>query len=107
MPPRTPFVSRNAPYPKVSMMLLVMALLLLVQSAARAQAPDTSNGLSPSARLTVQQLTLLNSIPATDWKFHAGDVAHGESPDLDDSGWQSVSASSHAPTDAVWYRRWI
>jgi alpha-mannosidase len=107
VPPRTPFVSRNAPYPKVSMMLLVMALLLLVQSAARAQAPDTLNGLSPSARLTVQQLTLLNSIPATDWKFHAGDVAHGESPDLDDSGWQSVSASSHAPTDAVWYRRWI
>ncbi|MGA9185276.1 MAG: hypothetical protein WBZ32_08260, partial [Candidatus Acidiferrales bacterium] len=52
-------------------------------------------------------MTSLNSLPAADWKFHAGDVAHAESPDLDDSSWQSVSANSRAPMDAVWYRRWF
>ena len=36
-----------------------------------------------------------------------GDVAHGEAPGLDDSGWQTVTEKSHEPTDAVWCRRWI
>ena len=36
-----------------------------------------------------------------------GDVAHGEAPELDDSSWQTVAGKSHAPTEAVWYRRWI
>lgn len=86
--------------------LLGLASLPLA-GTANAQAPDPRSALSPAARQTIQQLGLLNSIPAADWKFHAGDVAHAESPDLDDSGWPTVSARSHAPTDAVWYRRWI
>lgn len=52
-------------------------------------------------------LKRLGNLPADDWKFHRGDVAHGESPDLDDSGWQTVQPHSEAPTDAVWYRRSI
>src|SRR5271156_2032253 len=74
---------------------------------AGAQAGEASANLSPEARRTVERLTLLNQLPAGDWKFHAGDVAHGEAPDLDDSSWQTVLAKSHAPTEAVWYRRWI
>jgi alpha-mannosidase len=83
-----------------------LALPLLAGSAL-AQAPDPLSTLSPAAHQTIQQLSSLDSIPATDWKFHVGDVAHAESPDLDDSGWQTVSVGSKAPTDAVWYRRWI
>ena len=89
-------------------LFLAWALLPLAISArAQAQAPDPVSALSPAAHQTIQHLGSLNSIPAADWKFHAGDVAHAESPDLDDSGWQTVSARSKAPTDAVWYRRWI
>jgi alpha-mannosidase len=84
-----------------------LALVLFVPRVVRGQTPDPLSGLSPAARHTIQQLGSLNSLSATDWKFHAGDVAHGEAPDLDDSAWQTVSARSHAPTDAVWYRRWI
>ncbi|HEY4879803.1 MAG TPA: hypothetical protein VIH97_11820, partial [Candidatus Acidoferrales bacterium] len=100
------FVSRTASRQILWTTLLGLASLLLTDSAL-AQAPDALSALSPAARQTVQKLGSLNSIPATDWKFHAGDVAHAESPDLDDSGWQVVSARSQAPTDAVWYRRWI
>src|ERR1700678_4545904 len=81
-------------------------LLLLVQPA-RAQAPDPFSALSPSAHHTIQQLTSLNSISASDWKFHTGDVPHGEAPDLDDSAWQTAAPNSQAPPDAVWYRLWI
>src|ERR1700678_2954892 len=105
--PCAAFTSRIISHPNLLAMFFGLALSLLVQPAARAQAPDPLNNLSPSARRTVQQLASLNSIPAADWRFHAGDVAHGESPDLDDSAWQTVTASSHAPTDAVWYRRSI
>jgi alpha-mannosidase len=81
--------------------------LLFAQPSARAQGPDPLRALSPATHRTIQQLGSLNSIPAADWKFHAGDLAHAEAADLDDSGWQTVSARSHAPTEAVWYRRWI
>ena len=94
----------------VSLFLLACAVLLGVGSARaqkRAQASDSLSTLSPGAHRTVSQLSSLNSIAAADWKFHVGDVAHGEAPGLDDSGWQTVTEKSHAPTDAVWYRRWI
>ncbi|HXN29903.1 MAG TPA: glycoside hydrolase family 38 C-terminal domain-containing protein [Candidatus Acidoferrales bacterium] len=52
-------------------------------------------------------MSSLNAIPAGDWKFHVGDVAHGEATETDDSAWQTVTENSRAPTEAVWYRRWI
>jgi len=96
------FISRRA----LAFLLLGLAPLMTAHTA-RAQAADPLSSLSPVTQRTIQQLTSLNSIPAADWKFHSGDVAHGETPNLDDSGWQIVFARSHAPTDAVWYRRWI
>jgi alpha-mannosidase len=55
----------------------------------------------------LRTLKALGNLPADDWKFHAGDVPHGESANLDDSSWQTVPPHSQAPTDAVWYRRRI
>jgi alpha-mannosidase len=102
-----PFASRAASHQKkITIALLALAFICLSHSAS-AQAPDPLANLSPTARHTIQQLASLNSLPADDWKFHSGDIAHAEAPDLDDAAWQNVSAKSHAPTDAVWYRRWI
>jgi alpha-mannosidase len=53
----------------------------------------------------VRALRHLTSLPADEWRFHAGDVAHGEAVSLDDSGWPMVRANSQAPNEAVWYRR--
>ncbi len=93
-----------------ALFLMACAVLLSVGTAraqGQAQADESLGTLSPAAHRAISQLSALNSIPAADWKLHVGDVAHGEAPELDDSGWQTVSGNSHAPTEAVWYRRWI
>jgi alpha-mannosidase len=57
------------------------------------------------AEQALQSLKSLTSLPAEEWKFHAGDVSHGEEASLDDSTWETVHEGSQAPIDAVWYRR--
>ena len=63
--------------------------------------------LPPAARATVERLGVLNEIQADQWRFHAGDIAHGEAPTLDDASWSIVQPKSQAPAEAAWYRRVI
>jgi alpha-mannosidase len=63
--------------------------------------------LSPAALEKLHTLESLNSLPAAEWRFHAGDLSHGEAVGLDDSSWPLVKKGQVAPTDAVWYRREI
>jgi alpha-mannosidase len=63
--------------------------------------------LSPVALQKLHTLETLNALPAAQWRFHAGDLPHGESPTLDDSKWELVAPRSKAPLEAVWYRREI
>ena len=63
--------------------------------------------LSPAAIAKLHTLEILNSLPVGEWRFHAGDVPHGESPSLDDSAWPLQKPRAKAPQDAVWYRRVI
>src|SRR5579864_4965660 len=53
------------------------------------------------------QLQLLTHLPADEWRYHVGDLAHGEDPNLDDSGWQLVKPKFDGPEDSAWFRRWI
>lgn len=63
--------------------------------------------LSPAAIEKLHTLELLNTLPTGQWRFHAGDVPHGESVALDDSSWPLVSPPAKSSHDAVWYRRVI
>ena len=63
--------------------------------------------LSPAAVAKLHTLETLKELPAGEWRFHAGDLAHGESTSLDDSAWPLVRPKSKAPKEAVWYRREI
>ena len=63
--------------------------------------------LSATQEAVLKRLGSLQTLPDGPWRFHAGDVAHGESLTLDDSSWEQVSAKSKAPKEAVWYRRTI
>ncbi len=63
--------------------------------------------LSPGSLATLHTLETLNTLPAGEWRFHTGDVPHGESVSLDDSSWPLVSAGSKAAHEAAWYRRVI
>lgn len=60
---------------------------------------------APEVEDVVRDLRHLTSLPADEWRFHAGDVSHGEALSLDDSNWQFMRANTQAPSDAVWYRR--
>ena len=58
-----------------------------------------------SIESVAKRLQSLEYLPVEKWKFHTGDLPHGEAIDLDDSSWQEVKAGSVAPYEAVWYRR--
>jgi len=98
----------------ISLMVMALSMLALgmiggAQASAQTaeQAAQVVKAYSVQSQAVVQRLTLLNRLPAEEWRFHAGDLAHGESPDLDDSSWQLVKPRMEAPQDAVWFRRWI
>jgi alpha-mannosidase len=63
--------------------------------------------LSAAALAKLHTLETLNALPEGEWRFHAGDLAHGEAVGLDDSAWPLVKPGSSAPNEAVWYRREI
>jgi alpha-mannosidase len=97
-------------------MRLRVLILALISSALFAQSftpVREQKNLSPSTLAKLHTLETLNALPGGDWRFHAGDLPHAESPALDDSAWPIVPAPTSratyvkAPKDAVWYRRTI
>ena len=91
-----------------------LGLLLFLPSLARAQgnsvmqqAEQAVKTLSTPSQEVIEKLSGLNHLPAEEWRFHAGDVEHGEAVDLDDSSWPIVKARADAPNEAVWYRRTV
>jgi alpha-mannosidase len=91
--------------------LLVFAVSLLGRVQANAQtagqAAEIVKSLSSNSHAVVGRLTELDRLPADEWRFHAGDLAHGEATDLDDSSWQVMKANTQTSQEAVWFRRWI
>ena len=67
--------------------------------------------LSPPALEKLKAMEAFSTLPAVDWRFHAGDLPHGES--ADDSTWATVqagpkgNAAAGPALDAAWYRRTI
>ena len=75
----------------------------VAQSAAEA---ETIVGSMPQeARSVIDRLSALRELPDGTWKMHAGDLAHGEATNLDESGWQAIAPKSKAPKDSLWFRQ--
>jgi alpha-mannosidase len=72
-----------------------------------AQAVPSTTLLQPEDQAIVARLGDLNHLPQGTWRVHLGDVAHGESVDLDDSSWPAAQPDSDYPSDAIWFRQWI
>ena len=99
---------------KISVMIMVLSACFIgLLGGARASAQTAAQvaqivkSYSERSQAVLQRLGALNQLPAEDWRFHAGDLAHGESLDLDDASWPLVKPRLEAPQDAVWFRRWI
>jgi alpha-mannosidase len=76
--------------------------------AQGAQNPAGSTESMPaSAQRVIERLGELNHLPAGQWRVHSGDLPHGESPNLDDSGWAAAKPGSEYSKDAVWFREWV
>jgi len=89
---------------QLSLALLLSSATLFAQSFTPVR---EQKNLSPAAIAKLHTLETLNSLPAGQWRFHAGDIPHGESVALDDSSWTLVEPKSKAPHEAAWYRRTI
>jgi alpha-mannosidase len=104
-------MSRRALRAGAAAALCVLAMGVIGRERAVAQTPlqvaEIVKALDPDSQAVVGRLTELNRLPAEEWRFHAGDLAHGEATDLDDSSWPVVKSGATAPQDAVWFRRWI
>ena len=66
--------------------------LIFFATRALAQSAKAVNQLSSSTQEAIAQLAALNQLPAAEWRYHVGDVAHGEAVDLDDKNWEVVKA---------------
>src|ERR1700723_3930311 len=58
--------------------------------------------LTPESQTIPDKLASLSSLPKPDWRYHTGDLQHGESPSLDDTSWQPVTST--LPGEALWLR---
>ena len=89
--------------------LSLVSTLLAGTSLLQAEKPDeaATKLLSPHAQQLITRLGTLNQLPADGWRFHAGDLMHGESLTLDDSAWPIVKTDEKTPEDAGWFRRTI
>src|SRR5580698_1634683 len=97
-----------------SVAILFCACVWVGALAVKAQTPPAPDptpaaleSLSRSSQTVIQQLSTLSNLQVDDWRFHAGDIAHGELPSLDDSKWEVKKAETVVPPDSVWFRRWI
>ena len=89
---------------KRSFSLWLATCALVLQVAAQSQPPKPVN-LAIDA--VTSQLRGLTHLTADEWRYHAGDLPHGEDVALDDNTWTVVKNKSEAPEGAVWYRRWV
>jgi alpha-mannosidase len=92
-------------------LLAVFAFAAFAAAPGHAQSADEvaalTKALPAASRATIDRLDELNNLPVDGWRFHAGDIAHGESVSLDDSAWPVLPVESNATKDAVWFRRTI
>ena len=88
--------------------LLLVALLFGARLASAQGADEFSRAaaaLPADSRGVVDRLMSLRELPDGPWKFHEGDLAHGE--DADDSGWPEMKVHSEAPNQAAWFRQTV
>ena len=81
--------------------------LICTQTSALAQSSGGAPALNAKSVDVVKRLASLSNLPVNGWVYHEGDIAHAESPALDDSQWAKADVKAKFPAEAIWFRRWI
>jgi alpha-mannosidase len=71
---------------RIHRFFLPLTLLLVCPSCFAQNATGSADPHKPA----LDRLQAITTIPLPDWQIHAADLAHGEDPALDASGWQTV-----------------
>ncbi len=89
--------------------ILLSAFLLsaLAHGQFLQQALNTEKRLPDSQRDVVARLENLSELPSGQWRYHAGDLPHGEDPSLSDSSWPVAKVDATYPKEALWFRQWV
>jgi alpha-mannosidase len=87
--------------------LFCLSGLLFLHAATAQNLKETPlpSALSGQSLQILDKLASLSVLPQPDWRYHAGNLSHGESPSLDDSSWQPAAPT--LPADALWLRATI
>jgi len=85
----------------------VALVAIIVLSCSHLECQQPPKPVNPTVDAVTIKLWSLTHLEANDWRYHVGDIAHGEDVALDDNSWSTVKTRSEAPEAAVWYRRWI
>ena len=95
---------------KLSLLFVFLCALLVGPSAIAQRNTNVGKAmalLSPDGRALADRLASLGQLPPGSWKMHAGDLAHGEDTNLDDSNWPTIKLGEKAPNEAVWFRQTV
>jgi alpha-mannosidase len=93
---------KRLPFSSLLCLTFLFCSTLLAQDIKDAS-PTTL--LNSDSKATLDKLSALSTLPKPDWRYHLGDLAHGESNSLDDSNWQAVSGP--LPGESLWLRATI
>lgn len=95
----------------LAVVVFCFVLGLLLPQSGRAQSDEQMKAVNQALPAPAQQILArlgnLDRLEHGEWRVHPGDLAHGESPTLDDSSWPVATPRSEYGKDAVWFRRWI
>jgi alpha-mannosidase len=95
-------------FPRFACLVLFAAVTFCASRAMAQSAADLAKivvTLPADTHAVLDRLASMRELPDAAWKFHAGDLAHAEAVNLDESGWQPIALKSKAPNDAVWFRQ--
>ena len=90
---------------RYALVSVYLSSVALAQSAQ--QLADLTKSMSEQGRTVVTRLAELNRLSPGQWRVHDGDMAHGESSDLDDTSWPIAKTTESYSTEAVWFRQWV
>lgn len=88
--------------------MLAVSMFLLSAGALAQGKPE--DALGDRARAALDRLAIIEKgIPDASWRYHAGDMPHGEYVGLDDSNWTQATpgppGTLNLPMESVWFRR--